>query len=269
MLTFRRGMATTAKKAADGAILSSIVLSRNPIVTPDLTEMESNYYKYQSGLERRLMWTFPDYFYFKKGTLSQNKFANLQKGPISKLPGVWFPKGLPDIKQSRERSQKQNVLLPKGASNEGPSKEEDLSRPVVPNSRITEADKKGDISSIERKLSRTLYLLVKNKGGKWTFPKFEVSDNSGLHIRVETGLREIGGEEINTWTVSRTPAAVMNHKNGSNEFFIKSHILGGKFELQDPSKTLVTDFAWLTKEEIKDLVDKSYYKGTEFMLSEI
>ncbi|PAK97860.1 hypothetical protein B8W96_12420, partial [Lentilactobacillus parakefiri] len=71
---------------------------------------------YQSELERRLMWTFPSYFYFKKGTLTERRFQSAQKGVISKQPGVWFPKGVPDVKHNRERSQKQEIMLPKDTS---------------------------------------------------------------------------------------------------------------------------------------------------------
>lgn len=40
-----------------------------------------------------------------------------------------------------------------------------------PMPRITEADKKGDVKSLNRALQRTLYLLVKNKEGRWEFPQ--------------------------------------------------------------------------------------------------
>lgn len=40
-----------------------------------------------------------------------------------------------------------------------------------PASRVTEADKKNDTSSLNRKLDQTLYLLVKNKEGRWRFPE--------------------------------------------------------------------------------------------------
>lgn len=39
-----------------------------------------------------------------------------------------------------------------------------------PMPRITEADKIGDQRSLNRLLSRTLYLLVQSQDGKWTFP---------------------------------------------------------------------------------------------------
>lgn len=264
-----RGLATAAKAASNPAIRVGMVLSRVPIVSPELTEMEKKYYKYMSELERRLMWTFPAYFYFKKGTLSEHRFYAAQRGPISKQEGVWFPKGLPDIKHGRERSRKQEIVLPKTKSGqqEGANEGDDISRPIAPNSIITEADKSGDISSLERQLRRTLYLLVKDKKGSWKFPNFELGEEKSLHDAAERGLREVGGDNINTWTVSRTPAAVLKNGEKDLEFLIKSHILMGQFEIKD--KRSISEYAWLTKDEIKEKVDKDYYKNTGFLLSDI
>jgi len=40
-----------------------------------------------------------------------------------------------------------------------------------PAPRITEADKKNDTTSLNRKMDQTLYLLVKSKEGRWRFPE--------------------------------------------------------------------------------------------------
>lgn len=165
-----RGMATSSKVRS---VKAGLILSRIPIVTQDLTTLEKQYYEYQSELERRLMWTFPQFFYFRKGTLAEKRFLAAQKGPVSRQPGVWFPKGVPDVRHNRERRTKQDIKLPKstgGDAGDGAAQVDDISRPIVPNSRITEADQNNDTSSLERKLSSTLYLLVKNTTGKWMFP---------------------------------------------------------------------------------------------------
>lgn len=267
MLTLRRNLATAASSASSRAIFAGLILSRTPIVTPELTKLESQYYEYQSALRERLMWTFPHYFYFKRGTLAERRFLLAQKGPISKQPGVWFPHGVPDIKHNRERSKKQEVNLPKQDREEagGSQSGSDISRPIVPNSRVTHADQSNDLSSLERRLSRTLYLLVKNKEGTWTFPSFPV-EGKPLHTSAEDGLRELGGVDINTWTVSNTPAAALETSEGSHEFLIKSHIIAGKFDLQN--KKELTDFAWLTKEEVQERVEARYFDNVGFLLAD-
>lgn len=255
------------------SIKTAILLSRNPIVTPELTPFEKVYYNYQEELERRLMWTFPQYYYFRKGTLSERRFVAAQKGPVTKQPGVYYSKGIPDVAHNRERRLKQVVTIPKQETSEDSNLDE-ISRPVVPNPRITEADKAKDLKSLERKIPRTLYLLTKDSNG-WRLPSFATPPETPLHISAEAGLRKLGGETINTWTVSNTPAAVLKFKGTelassqdpskdlTREYIIKSHILSGLFKPEG------VEYEWLVKEEIKEKVSPAYYEATEFLFSDI
>lgn len=290
MMALRRYSTTIAETASktnvSKNIMAGIVVSRAPIVTPELSAFEKAYYKYQDELERRLMWTFPSYYYFKKGSLKERQFNAAQRGPAARQPGVWFSRGLPDIQHNRERREKQEVVIPKqkkGDDNlfsEQNESEDSLGRPIVPNSRKTEADETNNVKSLTRALDRTLYLVVKNgKTGTWKFPSFNLETRSPLHVAAEEGLRKIGGVNINTWTVSNTPAGVVryNNSNGSvvgkdqtnestlREFLIKSHILHGKFVSQSED----TDYMWLTKQEIAGHVDAGYYEAVAPLLSEL
>ncbi|KAH3685717.1 hypothetical protein WICPIJ_003317 [Wickerhamomyces pijperi] len=280
LLTFQRCLstspATTSATSAPAVPLSTIrstlLLTRTPVVTPELTPFETHFYNYQSELERRLMWTFPQYFYYKKGSLSERRFVKAQKGPVSKQPGVFFKKGIPDIVHNRERREKQEVIIPKSEEDESMS---DFNRAVVPNSRTTKADEDNDIKSLERALHRSLYLIVK-ENGSWKLPSFAVEDSSNLHRAAESGLRSLGGEQINTWTVARSPAAVLKYQNGKlvapetqgeglqREYVIKSRILSGLFA---PEKA--TEFAWLNREEIEQKVSPEYFQATEFLFSKV
>ncbi|KAH3680138.1 hypothetical protein WICMUC_000539 [Wickerhamomyces mucosus] len=280
MIVLKRCLSTASNVKSSSqiplnSIKSALLLVRQPIVTPDLTKFEEVYYNYQEELERRLMWTFPQYYYFKKGSLSERRFVKAQKGPVSKQPGVFFQKGIPDIVHNRERRSKQEIIIPKEEYDESSSMS-DFNRPVVPNSRITEADKTNNVKSLERKLPRTLHLLIKDEKLGWKLPSFELSEKDKLlHRNAEAGMRNLGGESINTWTVSRKPTAVLKYLSNKlvdskenseglvREFIIKSHILSGEFSPKD------IEYAWLTKEEIKDKVSKEYYEATEFLFSRV
>ena len=48
-------------------------------------------------------------------------------------------------------------------------------------------------------------------------------------------------------------------------FFYKAHIFAGQVQ---PAEKRITDFAWLTKEEIESYVDKDYWEGTKDMLAD-
>ncbi|CDR41156.1 CYFA0S06e02806g1_1 [Cyberlindnera fabianii] len=274
----RRCLATAASSSSPASvslesIKAGLLLARNPIVTPDLTPLENAYFNYQEELERRLMWTFPHYYYFKKGSLAERRFFKAQRGPVSKQPGVFYSKGVPDIVHNRERRSKQEVVIPKDEYEE--SAMSDISRPVLPNSRVTKADEQGDLTSLERQLPRTLYLLVKDGKLGWKLPSFDVTEGTPLHRVAEDGLRQLGGDQINTWTVARSPTAVLKfdgcslapvdaQKKGlSREFIIKSNILSGAFK---PQKV---EYAWLTREEIEEKVSGEYFQATEFLFSRV
>lgn len=260
---------TTAPPAPSGPpkdVLSGLILSRTPVITPTLSPFEEAYYRYQDELERRLMWTFPQHYYFKKGSLSERKFVKAQRGPVVKQPGVFYPRGEPDVKFNRERRFKQEVVVPReGEGEDGNVEESSFTKPIEPNPRQTEADEKNDVRSLIRKLDRTLYLVTKDtKTGAWRFPTFSLNQNEYLHDAAERGIRELGGVNINTWTVSNTPCAVFKEPS-HKEFFIKSHILDGQFVPQDKS----TDFAWLAKEELESYVDKSYFQSLDPVLGNL
>jgi len=55
---------------------------------------------------------------------------------------------------------------------------ETVERPL---GRITEADKKKDVRRLDRKLGRTLYLVVKGGDEKWRFPAGKLEGRENLH----------------------------------------------------------------------------------------
>lgn len=247
-------------------INGGMILSRIPIVTSEPTDFAKQYYSYMDGLKRRLMWTFPSFLYFKRGTLAERKYRELNKIPTQARDGVVYPKGIPDVVNHRERSAEQKIVLPqkdkegaRGVKKVSEEEEEDVIRP---NSRITDADHNGDVRSLERKLDRTLYLIAQTSGG-WKFPSVVVNEQETIGEAAQRGIHELGGPDMNVWTVSHTPAGF--YKNGDKrEFYVKSHIVQGQFQpLQ------VEDFAWLTKEEIKDKVDQDYYQQLHPLLNNI
>jgi len=50
-----------------------------------------------------------------------------------------------------------------------------------PMDRITEADKTNDVRRLDRKLDRTLYLIVQRNDGHWMFPTEDVPTDERLH----------------------------------------------------------------------------------------
>lgn len=255
-------------------ISSTVLLARNPIITRDLPEFELQYYKYQNELWKRLMWTFPKWFYYRPGTLGDQRFKELNKPPVYNNPNLEFTDGRPEIRQLRDRRFKQELNLPKTYKQAEDGSEiidedavDNLSRKIVPNSRTTEADKSNDLSSLERKLSRSLYLVISEDNSSWTLPKFDMtSQNEGdvipLHKLAEDGIYNLGGDQLNYYNVSSKPCHVISNSS-SNEFFIKSIIVSGVFKPQS------TKFMWLTKDELSNYLDKDYYNEIQHLLNDI
>ena len=226
--TFQRAVKTYSTAASSAATPSTIsltlVLSRLPVITQDVPKFDQQFYKYQSELWRRLMWTFPKWFYFRPGTLSEQKYKELNTNPVSYEKGVLYPQGKPDLKHNRDRRFRQYINLPKTyeektelTEEDEVNKENDIARKIVPNSRITDADKKNDLTSLERRLSRTLYLTVKEKSGNWKLPNFEQNETLvPLHELAEDGLYSIGGKRSTTLMFQRSHVMFsMNHQRNN------------------------------------------------------
>ncbi|WPK25147.1 hypothetical protein PUMCH_002450 [Australozyma saopauloensis] len=247
-------------------ILSTLLLLRPPVITADLPKFESQYYNYQKELWKRLMWTFPKWFYFREGTLAEQRFRELNKNPVHNNPNMEFIGGRPIIKHQRDLRFKQVLRLPKPylEGEEGEVEGLESDKPVVPNSRTTPADASNDTTSLERKLARTLYLVISEDQGKlWAFPNFSC-ENTPLHKVAEEGLYGLGGTEINYFNVSPTPCHVQTSDKGK-EFFIKLRILSGSFVAQNKNTT----FKWLTSEELGEHLSKNYYEDIKHLMSAV
>lgn len=247
---------------------STLLLLRPPVVSADLPRFQAQYYRYQKELWHRLMWTFPKWFYFRKGTLAEQNFREINKNPVHNNPNMEFLGGRPEIRHQRDRRFKQVLRLPKpyleGEEGDASAEGVETDRPVVPNSRVTDADRRNDTTSLERRLARTLYLVVsEDKGKTWGFPTFDIA-GTPLHTAAEQGLYALGGHLINYFNVSPTPCHV--HSRGdAKAFFIKLRILLGAFAAQDAN----VSFQWLTSDELADHLDQDYYKEIQHLTSDV
>lgn len=138
---------------------------------------------------------FPRYFYMKKGSPKDVDWKikiKERKTPARDI-GVW---------SAWDRQEGWNDELLVGSKISEPSehverlledsvmREEAMDESIMyeekevherPPPRVTEADQKNDTKSLNRALTRTLYLLVKNKDGRWQFPSAQVEGDESLH----------------------------------------------------------------------------------------
>lgn len=170
-----------------------MVVSRPPVLTRDKTDFENAFYFYQRRLNERLALPFTPWFYYKKKTIAEAEYKKKHALAQKYNP---YREGWKDELMVGDYRWKEHDLGYKrlvettvtgedateakgGTSLEGEVAEEVKRSLEKPLPRETEADRKNDKRSLNRKLSRTLYLLVNKRGEsnstyKWKFPQSDV-----------------------------------------------------------------------------------------------
>ncbi|KIW29657.1 uncharacterized protein PV07_05455 [Cladophialophora immunda] len=210
-------------------IKAGIVLSRPPLITPDPHPFETAFHLYQRRLNERLVLPFTQYFYYRRNTPA---FENWRKHrrerggaatrDIGKYnaysPEAWNDEVLVGDETGKPEKILEQLITEEGRADEftgqGDSRFAGLRR-------FTEADEKNNQRSLERRLQRTLYLLVKlkNKGGQakekdvdsdsekwlWRFPSGPVVGFEGLKEAAQRILFSSLGPNMNTFFVGNHP----------------------------------------------------------------
>ncbi|XP_025292851.2 39S ribosomal protein L46, mitochondrial [Canis lupus familiaris] len=136
-----------------------------------------------------------------------------------------------------------------------------------PGARITEADKKNDRTSLQRKLDRNLVLLVKEKLGDqdvWMLPQAEWQPGETLRGTAERTLATLSENNLEAKFLGNAPCGHYKFKFpqalrtesslGAKVFFFKALLLTGDF-----SQTSKKDHhVWVCKEELGDYLKPKY-----------
>ncbi|QDS74821.1 hypothetical protein FKW77_002469 [Venturia effusa] len=276
---------------------TGVVLSRPPQITRDLTSFEKSFYLYQRRMNERLALPFTQYFYFRKQTpamLDWKRKVKERRTPARDIGRYnpysedgWNDELLVGAEESEPDHQAEallqdSLIRPTQKDGEEAAMEAQRKALVKPMPRVTEADRNNDQRSLNRLLQRTLYLLVQNEAGHWTFPTDAIIGRESLHQAAERILVQSGGLNMNTWIVGNHPVGfsqfnfqkhkkIVNDKGitelGEKTFFMKGRIMAGQANLAKNSLGL-KDFKWLAKEEIEKTVLDRYWAGVRNMLPE-
>ncbi|KAG0040925.1 54S ribosomal protein L17 mitochondrial [Podila clonocystis] len=247
-------------------IIAGAVLSRQPLILRDLTPFEQEYFTYQKSLERDNAAPFGAEFYFKKGSVAERRWKQ-QEAERSGNAISASSKGKETSSQLEEELSEEDRVAA-------------LESKIAFNDRVTEADRKNDTRSLERALARTLYLIVKKPREQhaWQFPQGGVHVCENLQEAAGRELQEECGSNMDLWFVGRVPIGHYNYKlpnagktdstsapTGAKVFFMKAHIFSGQVKVDNKE---IVDFAWVTKQEMKDYVAPEYYEAVKDMLSD-
>ncbi|KAI9801087.1 MAG: 54S ribosomal protein L17 mitochondrial [Piccolia ochrophora] len=272
---------------------AGVVLARPPQITRDLTPFERAYFFYQRRLNERLALPFTRYFYFKKGTPADLEWKRKQKDRQTAARDIgvynayskegWNDELLVGSKESDPEHQAEALLSDAeapgiGSEEMGEPKRETIERPMP---RITEADRTNDLRRLDRKLDRTIYLLVQEETGRWRFPASGLAGKESLHQAAERTLVQGGGLNMNTWVIGNAPighykfnypkprliAEKAAQEFGEITFYMKARIMTGQPNLQENRLGLV-DFKWLSKDEVRGAVTVQYWAAVKNMLAD-
>lgn len=166
----------------------------------DLTSFEKAYFLYQRRLNERLALPFTRHFYYQRGTPGDMEWKRKIKErrtparDIGRYTGygeeAWNDELILGERTSEPEAQLQSLLIDaedkdvSRAVGRGDKRELSIEKPL---SRATDADASQDLESLNRSLTRTLYLVVSKKaniGGasQWGFPTCELCENESLHM---------------------------------------------------------------------------------------
>ncbi|OCT89750.1 39S ribosomal protein L46, mitochondrial [Xenopus laevis] len=133
--------------------------------------------------------------------------------------------------------------------------------------RITEADKKNDKSTTNRKLENNLVLLVKEKIGNeeiWMFPQMEWQFGETMRNTAERALSSLSDSPIPAHFLGNAPCGFYKYKFpkllrvedvlGAKVFFFKALLKSGDFSFNKKKG----EFVWVSKEELKDYLKPTY-----------
>uniref|UniRef100_A0A336K3T5 Large ribosomal subunit protein mL46 n=1 Tax=Culicoides sonorensis TaxID=179676 RepID=A0A336K3T5_CULSO len=141
--------------------------------------------------------------------------------------------------------------------------------------RITEADKKNDLKSLQRKLDETLILIAKQTLGKnqvTALPQGKWIQGETLRQTAERVLKEAAGSELKVQFYGNAPCGFYKYKYpkeertesvGAKVFFFRAVIRDDNNANLDKKVT----FEWRTKDELGQVLKNPYYKNvSQFML---
>ncbi|KIV92273.1 hypothetical protein PV10_06728 [Exophiala mesophila] len=287
-------------------IKAGVVISRPPLITPDPHPFETAYYLYQRRLNERLVLPFTQYFYYKRNTPAFEKWregrrarsgtATRDVGNYNAYSDVsWNDEVLVGDDTGSPAKLVQQLVAEEGRQDEFTGKGDPKYAGLR---RRTDADENNDQRSLERSLSRTLYLLLKPKGKEfWTFPAGPVSGKEGLKEAAQRVLFASCGVNMNTFFVGNHPVGHYNQDStraikakasssqdspsktnalskqdveadtsGEKTFFMKARIMAGQADLAIAENKDFDDFKWVSKEEVEKLVDPDYWRRIKNML---
>lgn len=132
----------------------------------------------------------------------------------------------------------------------------------TPAPRETEADKSGDIKTLNRRLKTRVYLAVKDND-KWTLPTTTIKGDETLLEATKRAVADAAGDKLELYCPSNCPMAVdlkvyseEEQKRygtfGTKTFFMRVQYDEG--EVDEENNAVGSDCGWLDRDEMTERV---------------
>ncbi|XP_058831820.1 large ribosomal subunit protein mL46 [Topomyia yanbarensis] len=144
-----------------------------------------------------------------------------------------------------------------------------------PSPRVTEADRKNDVKSLQRKLEETLILLTEQKLGEKSYyllPQGRHVAGESLRQTAERVLRESTGDSLKVTFYGHAPVGFYKYKYpagvrqgtvGAKVFFFRSVLKPDSANISDGK----AKFQWLDQPELEKVLKEPYFNSvSQFLL---
>uniref|UniRef100_A0A182SXB7 Large ribosomal subunit protein mL46 n=1 Tax=Anopheles maculatus TaxID=74869 RepID=A0A182SXB7_9DIPT len=144
-----------------------------------------------------------------------------------------------------------------------------------PAPRVTEADEKNDIRSLDRQLEETLVLLIEQKLGTkshYLLPQGLHKKGESMRQTAERTLKEYCGDNLQVTFYGNAPVGFYKYKypanaqteaTGAKVFFFRSVLKEASGNIGSSK----VKYQWLSQEELKKQLHQSYYQSvSQFLL---
>ncbi|KAL4225955.1 hypothetical protein ACF0H5_013943 [Mactra antiquata] len=223
----------------------AVLLQRNPIVSMEMNPFEVKYQDYLDEVET------------DKSLYSDHELydARVRKKSLEKQ----------EAEKTKKKS-KEDVLLTAAELEDAWRKEREQFQLT---DRTTDADKNNDSTSLDRKLEKRLFLIVKQKwspDGKtyWSFPHIQRQGEESMRETAERALRTYCGEGIKAQFLGNAPVTYEKYKlpEGHEEYGVKLFFFKADYQSGEVvhSTKQIVDHKWVTIEEMAEYFKPSTYE---------
>lgn len=190
----RHSPQSQATGQASVTVKAGIVVSRAPLITPEAHTFETAFHLYQRRLNERLALPFTQYFHFKRGTPAYEHWRTKRRergGVAARDIGnynAYNKEGWNDEVLVGEQCGTPTKIIEKLIAEEGRGSDfaagDEEAAKLGGLKRSVSTETEANQQSLDRKLDRTLYLLVKDKQSEsqqsWRFPSGTIQQAEGL-----------------------------------------------------------------------------------------